>query len=184
MPTALFAAGLFADAGELGLPSTTAPMPWWVNALFMATVVGVNAYLLLIVRRADVSKIYAELEQKKEATRQAEDNSALAQWKAIARNEIKLRGEAEERQRKQMLEVEEGHNRKMADLVAATRTEVHELRNDLGLRITQANAEIADLRVKEWKCQKRMATFEGIARANGWQLPDGDGEDVPPPEES
>jgi len=59
----------------------------------------------------------------------------------------------------------------MSDLVAATRTEVHQLRNDLGARISHADAEIAELRDKEWRCQRRMARWEGVARANGWEMP-------------
>jgi hypothetical protein len=184
--------------GELGLPTglNTAPMPWWVNALFMTAVLGVNAFILLQVRRADIRKINTDIDLKLEESRVAaalaletakrdEDNSALAQWKAIARNEIKLRGEAEEWHRKRQLDTEEANNKKMSDLVGATRAEVHELRNEMGTRITRADAEIAELRTKEWECQKRMARFEGIARAKGWDIARDETDrdpDPPPPE--
>lgn len=166
--------------GDLGFPPglNTAAMPWWVTAVFMAIVLAFNAYVVLQVRKTDLRKINTDIDLKLEAAREQakkdEENSALAQWKAIARNEIKLRGEAEERHRKQQLESEESHNKKMADLVGATRAEVHELRNEMGARITRADSEIADLRKKEWKCQRRMARWEGIAKANGWNMPEED----------
>lgn len=171
----MLAAVLFGE-GELGLPPglNTAAMPWWVQALFMAAILGVNAYLLVKFRNAEIRKTETDTDLKKEAAREAakreDDDSAIGQWKAIARDAIKRRGEDEERHRKQMLETEETHNKKMAEIVAATRTEIHEVRNELGARITRADEEIADLRHKEWKCQKRMARFEGIARAKGWDI--------------